>query len=99
MIAAFLPLPVRSSTSEGNSRDDLEKANDAENDYSRQFGPLDEARYQSARWWRNLNRCLSVVGVIIIILVVLRSIHPPSVAFRVNTMQIVLAVVGTRERW
>ena len=40
------------------------------NDYTRQFGPMDEARYESAKWWRNLNRWMSLVGVLIIAAVV-----------------------------
>jgi hypothetical protein len=75
MIAAFLPLPIKPMTAEGNSTDNLEKPVDVENDYSRQFGPLDEARYESARWWRNLNRCMSVVGLIIIVIVVSYSLY------------------------
>jgi len=27
---------------------------------------VDETRYESARWWRNLNRVMSVVGLLII---------------------------------
>lgn len=60
---------------EGDSTDNLEKPVDVENDYSRQFGPLDEARFESARWWRNLNRYMSVVGLIIIIIVVRRPLY------------------------
>lgn len=76
IIAALLPLPVKGPAAEGDSTDNFEKPTDVENDYSRQFGPLDEARYESARWWRNLNRCMSVVGVIIIIIVVLAALPP-----------------------
>ena len=75
MIASFLPLPMKPMTSEGDSTDNLEKPVDVENDYSRQFGPLDEARYESARWWRNLNRWMSAVGLIIIIIVVRHSLN------------------------
>jgi len=27
---------------------------------------IDETRYESARWWRNLNRVMSIVGLLII---------------------------------
>lgn len=74
MIAAFLPLPLKNPGLDVEKADhdtrDHEQQNDMPNDYSRQFGPLDEARYESARWWRNLNRCMSVVGIIILILIV-----------------------------
>jgi hypothetical protein len=75
MVAAFLPLPVKSMAADGDSTDNLEKPLDVENDYSLQFGPLDEARYESARWWRNLNRWMSVVGLIIIVIVVSHSLY------------------------
>lgn len=99
MVAAFLPLPIRSSTSRGNSADDLEKGHGIESDFARQFGHLDEARYESAKWWRNLNRCMSVVGMIIIIIVVcfLPLYNLP--AFEAYTVQIVLVVMGTKHRW
>jgi hypothetical protein len=97
MIASFLPLPIKTTTSQANSRDNLQKPNDVENDYSRQFGPLDEARYENARWWRNLNRCMSVVGVVIIVVVV--CLLSRLLECHTNNVQIVLAVVGTRNRW
>ncbi|KAL2133963.1 hypothetical protein VTI74DRAFT_1319 [Chaetomium olivicolor] len=65
MVAAFLPLPPNPN---------LEKR-DMESTRS-QFGAspafrygqyiVDESRYESARWWRNLNRVMSVVGLLII---------------------------------
>jgi hypothetical protein len=35
-------------------------------DFTHQVRVLDETRYESARWWRNLNRVMSVVGLLII---------------------------------
>uniref|UniRef100_A0A8H4RH05 Serine-rich protein n=1 Tax=Cudoniella acicularis TaxID=354080 RepID=A0A8H4RH05_9HELO len=76
MIAAFLPLPMN-PMSEMRERDpehstsNLDSSNNAVNDYTRQFGPTDERRYESAKWWRNLNRWMSVVGVLIIAAVVI----------------------------
>lgn len=67
MIAAFLPLPPKP---------EYEKP-DIENSQSR-FGTIrspafrygqyivDETRYESARWWRNLNRVMSLIGLLII---------------------------------
>lgn len=41
--------------------DDLEK---------HAIAPLHEARYENARWWRNINRMMAFVGIIILICVV-----------------------------
>lgn len=73
MIAAFLPLPPR-PLQEMQERDDstsnLGASNHEFNDYERQFGPMDEARYESAKWWRRLNRWMSLVGAIIIAIII-----------------------------
>jgi len=53
-----------------HSTSNLESPNGVSNDYARRFGPMDEARYESARWWRNLNRWMSLVGLLIIAAVV-----------------------------
>ncbi len=37
--------------------------------------PLQEARYENARWWRNINRMMAFVGIIVLICVV--SISDP----------------------
>lgn len=66
MVAALLPLPPYPEP----------EMAEAENSQSR-FGPagpsyryheylVAESRYASARWWRNLNRGMSVVGLLII---------------------------------
>lgn len=39
-------------------------------DYDRRFGPIDEKRFENARWWRNLNRWMSLVGLLIIAAIV-----------------------------
>lgn len=72
MIGAFLPLPPNPyMASKGDAgRPDIEEA------MTRVLGPIDEAKYENARWWRALNRILSAVGLIIIIAVVrLQPIH------------------------
>lgn len=73
MIAAFLPLPPstvfamqehRASEYDvewSPSHPDLTNSAAAQN--SR---PADEARYESAKWWRRLNRIMSFVGLLII---------------------------------
>ncbi|KAI9797755.1 MAG: hypothetical protein M1835_006927 [Candelina submexicana] len=66
MIGAFLPLPRNPYIApKGDAgRPDIEEA------MTRVLGPVDEAKYENARWWRNLNRILSVVGLIVIIAVI-----------------------------
>ncbi|QSZ30706.1 hypothetical protein DSL72_000264 [Monilinia vaccinii-corymbosi] len=82
MVAAFLPLPKTpfpEMRERGNDTGKLTKLRDAEsrgaNDYARVFGPLDEARYESARWWRNLNRWMSAVGLLIIAAIIILAIE------------------------
>lgn len=73
MIAALLPLPprpVQEMEERDNSTSNLGLSNDNFNDYERQFGPMDEARYESARWWRRLNRWMSLVGALIVAAIV-----------------------------
>lgn len=69
MIAAVLPLPPKPML---NVREvDYSSSNlDISNDYDREFGPMDEARYESAKWWRRLNRLMSLVGLLIIATIV-----------------------------
>lgn len=49
------------------TNEDLEATHDL-------FDALDVARWQKARWWRNLNRAMSVVGVLIVVAVVSLSL-------------------------
>ncbi len=35
-------------------------------DLENRLAPMDEAQYENARWWRNLNRLMMIVGVFII---------------------------------
>lgn len=41
-----------------------------EHDLEKTLGPVDQARYENARWWRNINRIMSVVGVGVIVAIV-----------------------------
>ncbi|KAI0458346.1 hypothetical protein F5B21DRAFT_500604 [Xylaria acuta] len=70
MIAAFLPLPpgpqfdmqeLDKSTTQFRIPEDSR----AELLYGR-VAPIDDLRYQSARWWRNLNRYMSIIGLLIL---------------------------------
>ena len=66
MLASFLSLPAKphltppGSSTTPNIAHDIEKALD----------PIDQAQYESARWWRNVNRIMSVMGLLIIIAIV-----------------------------
>ncbi|KAI6551304.1 hypothetical protein MCOR04_011076, partial [Pyricularia oryzae] len=65
MIAALLPLPAEPQLQmlEGdNSQSEL----GIPDSLRRRVTPADDIRYQSAKWWRTLNRCMSAVGLIII---------------------------------
>ncbi|KAH8161199.1 hypothetical protein CIB48_g7041 [Xylaria polymorpha] len=70
MIAAVLPLPPKpqfdmqelgKSTAQFRTPEDSR----AELLYGR-VAPIDDSRYQSARWWRNLNRYMSILGLLIL---------------------------------
>ncbi len=41
-----------------------------ERDLEKALGVSGEARYENARWWRNLNRAMSVLGVVILAAIV-----------------------------
>lgn len=68
MIGAVLPLPKPSPLAmveRDTSFSDL-GARTHSHEYERHIESVDELRYQNARWWRLLNRCMSVVGLLII---------------------------------
>jgi len=70
MIAAFIPLPPRPELPSMTEADHGKSRLDILEEMNRLWSPMDERRYQSARWWRILNRIFSVVGVAIIVLIV-----------------------------
>lgn len=64
MIAAVLPLPP-------NPKLQMEEVGQSQSrfgpvDIAHQLRFVDETKYESARWWRNLNRAMSIMGVLII---------------------------------
>lgn len=68
MIGAVLPLPKPSPLAmieRDTSFSDL-GARTHSHEYERHIESEDELRYQNARWWRLLNRCMSVIGLLII---------------------------------
>ncbi|PBP16314.1 hypothetical protein BUE80_DR012765 [Diplocarpon rosae] len=73
MIAAILPLPpkpVPSMREQDNRTSNLDSSNEMPNDYARQLGPAGEVNYESAKWWRRLNRGMSVIGLLVIAAVI-----------------------------
>ncbi|MCJ1458390.1 hypothetical protein MMC28_008762 [Mycoblastus sanguinarius] len=68
-IAAVLPLPPRPEIGSAKGKDAIRRTQIVE-DLEKQLGPIDEARYENARWWRNINRIMSVVGILIIIAII-----------------------------
>jgi ABC-type multidrug transport system permease subunit len=62
MVAAFLPLPPNPNAQMMDAEN-----NGAAHPTSKYHKYLiDEIRYESARWWRNLNRVMSFIGLLII---------------------------------
>ncbi|KAH9903719.1 hypothetical protein F4778DRAFT_96043 [Xylariomycetidae sp. FL2044] len=68
MIAAFLPLPPRpaSEMAEQNKSTTQFHSIPEDAEASPRVRPVDDFAYQSVRWWRNLNRFMSVVGLLIL---------------------------------
>lgn len=72
MIGALLPLPKPSPLAmvqRDSSYSDLGVRTQS-HEYERHIESVDELRYENARWWRMLNRIMSVVGLLIIAAVV-----------------------------
>lgn len=62
MIAAFLPLPMNPELSKEATPSQV----DVERAFAQQVGHIDEKRYHKALWWRNLNRIMSAVGILLV---------------------------------
>ncbi|KAM5452072.1 hypothetical protein MaudCBS49596_003422 [Microsporum audouinii] len=70
LIASFLPLPIKppSVDDETGKQPDVEKAT------AHRAALVGNLRFENARWWRNLNRCMTPVGLSIIIIVITLSV-------------------------
>ena len=68
-IASVLPLPPRPEIINVKGKENANRSQLTE-DLEKQLGPIDEARYENARWWRKINRIMSLVGVVIVVAVV-----------------------------
>ncbi|KAI5928795.1 hypothetical protein F4810DRAFT_25006 [Camillea tinctor] len=70
IIAAFLPLPAKpipTVQERDASTAELGIPEEAKTEpFRRQTMPVDDINYQSARWWRNLNRFMAIVGLLIL---------------------------------
>jgi hypothetical protein len=85
-VAAFLPLPRPSEGHQSYTHsEDIEAwgTNVVSSKETRKTEMAFERKYENARWWRRINRALSVVGVIItlgFITLALCALHLPSLA-------------------
>lgn len=68
-IASVLPLPPKPRLSAKEPVRRLSRL-EIERDLEKALGVSGEARYENARWWRNLNRGMSVLGVLILAAIV-----------------------------
>src|SRR5580700_2699752 len=101
MIASFLPLPPSPTffaSERCQSQSNLDTLPNT-NSMDHRFGPTIEARYESAKWWRNLNRGMSIVGVFIIVTIVRHPHYFGLVLIDRVFTQIALAIVGVKQRW
>lgn len=76
MIASFLPLPPRSTldmVERGYSTTQF-RIPETPEPLAKQTRAVDKKRFLSARWWRNLNRIMSVVGLLVIGAIIALSI-------------------------
>ena len=61
IVAALLPLPPKPASSAANR-----SGESARRDLEKRVPSMDGARYENARWWRNINRTLAIVGLLVI---------------------------------
>jgi len=66
MVAALLPLPPNPELEMAELEKGKNKYSSTHPAFRQQQYVFDETRYESARWWRNLNRFMSVIGLLII---------------------------------
>ncbi|KAI2229291.1 hypothetical protein LOZ13_006634 [Ophidiomyces ophidiicola] len=64
-VAAFLPLPPRIYPAQFSTGQP-----DVERNFNNRVKHIDQIRYENARWWRRLNRCMTPVGLVIIATIV-----------------------------
>lgn len=75
-IAAVLPLPPQPAIDEkGKDPARPATAKSVAQDLENRLAPMDEAQYENARWWRNINRLMMIVGVLIIAAIVSQALE------------------------
>lgn len=74
IIASFIPLP--SMFTAFKERPASSSAN-VEQAYHQHVSLVEDKRHENARWWRNLNRCMSPIGVSVIVIVVSTLVLSP----------------------
>lgn len=69
-VGSVLPLPGRPQSS------DLEKrmSSDVEGRMRRNVAAVDELRWENAAWWRDVNRFMCVIGIVVLVLVIVLSV-------------------------
>lgn len=75
IVAGLLPLPPNPKAVEVQSDEEL-----SARDLERNLRPVEENHYQNAKWWRDLNRWMSVIGFIILAIIVSVPLHVCSLA-------------------
>lgn len=73
-VAAFLPLPPKPDI-------DLEATPDTDVALQTRLYDLERRRHDNARWWRNLNRWMTPLGIIIITIIVVLAAVGTTVGF------------------
>jgi hypothetical protein len=68
MIAALLPLPAKPVLEMGERDRSTTQFGipDEPEPFARHIQSMDDSKYNSARWWRNLNRMMSLVGLLLL---------------------------------
>lgn len=95
-IAAFLPLPAKPVMSEVVHDPEVGGLT-LQEQLDRQTAIREEIRYANLRWWRNLNRFMSIVGLVVIAInVSYDDLRISRYDGKLTGSQITLAVIGTR---
>lgn len=77
IIASFLPLPPKPKM----GPEMMESDDDVEMAIESQLLSLQQRRYDNARWWRNLNRWMVSLGVVIIVIIITLAVIGTTTGF------------------
>lgn len=70
-VAAFLPLPPKPKVAQ---MVEFEAGSDVGNALEAQCVNLQQRRRDNARWWRNLNRWMISLGVVILVIIIVLAV-------------------------